>query len=217
MYTLSKESDTVYKINTNGGLQEQQLCSTRLLFLFSSATLNVEYGEMCMSKLLLKNITKSYGDIKAVRDFHLELSEKSFIVLAGPSGCGKTTLLQLVAGFLTPDSGEIYIDDQLVNQKTPAQRSISMVFQEAALFPHMSVFENITFGLAHSGMKQQDIKEAVYQICEVLGICDLLERKARDLSGGQKQRCAIARALIRHSFELKLRSCIRKTVPPFSM
>lgn len=150
-----------------------------------------------MSKLLLKNITKSYGDIKAVRDFHLELSEKSFIVLAGPSGCGKTTLLQLVAGFLTPDSGEIYIDDQLVNQKTPAQRSISMVFQEAALFPHMSVFENITFGLAHSGMKQQDIKEAVYQICEVLGICDLLERKARDLSGGQKQRCAIARALIR--------------------
>ena len=72
-----------------------------------------------MSKLLLKNITKSYGDIKAVRDFHLELSEKSFIVLAGPSGCGKTTLLQLVAGFLTPDSGEIYIDDQLVNQKTP--------------------------------------------------------------------------------------------------
>ena len=150
-----------------------------------------------MSKLLLKNITKSYGDIKAVRDFHLELSEKSFIVLAGPSGCGKTTLLQLVAGFLTPDSGEIYIDDQLVNQKTPAQRNISMVFQEAALFPHMSVFENITFGLAHSGMKQQDIKEAVYQICEVLGICDLLERKARDLSGGQKQRCAIARALIR--------------------
>ena len=81
-----------------------------------------------MSKLLLKNITKSYGDIKAVRDFHLELSEKSFIVLAGTSGCGKTTLLQLVAGFLTPDSGEIYIDDQLVNQKTPAQRSISMVF-----------------------------------------------------------------------------------------
>ena len=123
--------------------------------------------------------------------------KKSFIVLAGPSGCGKTTLLQLVAGFLTPDSGEIYIDDQLVNQKTPAQRNISMVFQEAALFPHMSVFENITFGLAHSGMRQQDIKEAVYQICEVLGICDLLERKARDLSGGQKQRCAIARALIR--------------------
>ena len=149
-----------------------------------------------MSKLLLKNITKSYGDIKAVRDFHLELSEKSFIVLAGPSGCGKTTLLQLVAGFLTPDSGEIYIDDQLVNQKTPAQRNISMVFQEAALFPHMSVFENITFGLAHSGMKQQDIKEAVYQICEVLGICDLLERKARDLSGGQKQRVALIRALL---------------------
>ena len=158
-----------------------------------------------MSKLLLKNITKSYGDIKAVRDFHLELSEKSFIVLAGPSGCGKTTLLQLVAGFLTPDSGEIYIDDQLVNQKTPAQRSISMVFQEAALFPHMSVFENITFGLAHSGMKQQDIKEAVYQICEVLGICDLLERKARDLSGGQKQRCAIARALIRKEITKKLK------------
>lgn len=152
---------------------------------------------MCMSKLVLKNITKSYGDIKAVQDFHLELSDKSFVVLAGPSGCGKTTLLQLVAGFLSPDSGEIYIDDELVNQKAPAQRNISMVFQEAALFPHMSVFENISFGLAHSGMKQQDIKEAVDQICELLGICDLLERKAGDLSGGQRQRCAIARALVR--------------------
>ena len=150
-----------------------------------------------MSKLVLKNITKSYGDIKAVQDFHLELSDKSFVVLAGPSGCGKTTLLQLVAGFLSPDSGEIYIDDELVNQKAPAQRNISMVFQEAALFPHMSVFENISFGLAHSGMKQQDIKEAVDQICELLGICDLLERKAGDLSGGQRQRCAIARALVR--------------------
>ena len=84
--------------------------------------------------------------------------KKALLCLQVHPGVGKTTLLQLVAGFLTPDSGEIYIDDQLVNQKTPAQRSISMVFQEAALFPHMSVLENITFGLAHSGMKQQDIK-----------------------------------------------------------
>lgn len=150
-----------------------------------------------MSKLILKNITKSYGDIQAVQNFNLKLPDKSFIVLAGPSGCGKTTLLQLVAGFLTPDTGEIFIDDQLVNHKSPAQRSISMVFQEAALFPHMSVYENITFGLAHSGMKLQKIKDEVLQISELLGIGDLLGRKANDLSGGQKQRCAIARALVR--------------------
>lgn len=157
----------------------------------------IEYGEMRMSKLKLKNITKSYGEIKAVQDFNLELQEKSFIVLAGPSGCGKTTLLQLVAGFLTPDTGEIYIDNQLVNQKAPYERNISMVFQEAALFPHMSVYENITFGLAHNGMSQQDMDYEVIQICELLGIRDLLKRKAKELSGGQRQRCAIARALVR--------------------
>lgn len=163
----------------------------------ASATLIVEYGEVRMNRLTLKNITKSYGDVIAVKDFHLDITEKRFVVLAGPSGCGKTTLLRLIAGFLTPDRGDIYINGELMNQKAPAQRNISMVFQEAALFPHMSVYENIAFGLAYGGMDETSVQAAVMQISEMLDIQDLLKRKAATLSGGQKQRCAIARALVR--------------------
>ena len=121
-----------YKINTNG-ITEQQLCSTRLLFCFLLHT-NVEYGEMCMSKLLLKNITKSTLGILRQYAIFISSSRKKVLVLAGPSRCGKTITSELVAGFLTPDSGEIYIDDQLVNQKTPAQRSISWYFRKLHCF-----------------------------------------------------------------------------------
>ena len=148
-----------------------------------------------MSRLILKNITKSFGDIHAVQHFDLETKDKQFIVLAGPSGCGKSTLLQLIAGFLSVDEGKAFIDDIDVTDKKPSERNISMAFQEPSLFPHMSVYENIAFGFREE-INDKGKHARVEQISEMLGIKDLLDRKAVHLSGGQKQRCAIARALI---------------------
>lgn len=150
-----------------------------------------------MSKLKLDHVVVKYGKRIAVRDFTLDIEERSFIVLAGPSGCGKTTLLQAIAGLVPVKEGSIWIDDVCMDTMEPGKRNIAMVFQDGALFPHMSVRENIVFGLAYGGMGKDEIEEALELICGMLKIHELLERRADTLSGGQKQRVAIARALVR--------------------
>lgn len=150
-----------------------------------------------MSTLKLEHITKQYGSIRALSDINLETTEKSFIVLAGPSGCGKTTLLQIIAGLIPFDEGKVYMDDICMNELPAGKRNIAMVFQDAALFPHLSVYENISFGLAYSGMAKETIQKNIQEVTGMLGITDLLKRTCSTLSGGQKQRVAIARALVR--------------------
>ena len=147
--------------------------------------------------LKLEHITKSYGCIEAVKNVSFTSHGKHFIVLAGPSGCGKTTLLQLIAGFLKPDSGSIWIDDKEVQHAKPHERDIAMVFQDAALFPSMTVYDNIAYGLTYGGLSKQEARQRVKAMAEVLGIDGLLKRKADALSNGQKQRVSIARALVR--------------------
>lgn len=150
-----------------------------------------------MSKLKLDNINIRYQKTKAIQNFSLEVNEQSFIVLAGPSGCGKTTLLHAIAGLIDGVQGDIYIDDIRMNDVKPEYRDIAIVFQEAALFPHLSVFENIAIGLGYQGLEISVIKQLVQDISKSLGIDDLLQRRADTLSGGQKQRVSIARALVR--------------------
>lgn len=169
------------------------------VFPFSIDIKNVKLnsGSDGMTKLKLQHIQKHFGKVNAVNDFSLRLNEKAFVVLAGPSGCGKTTLLQLIAGLLPVDSGRIILNDSDITEVEPGKRKIAMVFQDAALFPHLNVYENIAFGLAHQGMKEKDIPLAVHHMAKMLSIDELLDRLANTLSGGQMQRVAIARALIR--------------------
>ena len=167
-----------------------------LLFSFYCCLINSEVGDD-MSRLKLENIQIRYGKQIAVEDFSIDVKERSFIVLAGPSGCGKTSLLQAIAGLVPVESGSMEIDGVCVDKLEPGKRNIAMVFQDGALFPHMSVRENIVYGLAYGGMGKEEIDEAVTAICDMLKIQDLLSRKADTLSGGQKQRVAIARALVR--------------------
>lgn len=150
-----------------------------------------------MTRLQLNHLEKKYREIKAVSDISLDIKEKSFIVLAGPSGCGKTTLLHMIAGFLKCDKGSIMLDDNCINERVPALREIAMVFQDAALFPDMSVQENIEIGLAQSGLQEDIIRERIHEMASMMDINGLLKRKAKTLSNGQKQRVSIARALVR--------------------
>lgn len=150
-----------------------------------------------MAKLELQHLYKHYKNITALDDFSLRLNEKSFVVLAGPSGCGKTTLLQCIAGLLSIDGGNILLDDNDITNLEAGKRNIAMVFQEAALFPHLTVFENISIGLKYQGFTDSEIKNSVSVITEMLSISNLLKRRAITLSGGQQQRVAIARALVR--------------------
>lgn len=182
--------------------------------------MNIEIGEMCMSKLKLDNININYKKIKAIRNFSLEIEKQSFIVLAGPSGCGKTTLLHAIAGLVNNVQGDIYIDDIRVNDIVAGNRDIAIVFQEAALFPHLTVYDNIAFGLGYQGLDKSVIKESVQYISKLVGIDGLLKRPASTLSGGQKQRVSIARALVRQpklflmdeplsSLDIRLKSQLR--------
>ena len=150
-----------------------------------------------MAEFILQHIHKSYGNLKAVDDFSLRLKEKSFIVLAGPSGCGKSTLLQCIAGLLPMDEGGVILNGEDITKKSPNQRNVAMVFQDAALFPHLTVFDNIAIGMTKSGFTKQEIIAKVEAISAMLAIQSLLKRKADTLSGGQMQRVAIARALVR--------------------
>ena len=151
-----------------------------------------------MSTVSLKNIKKVYDNsVTAVHDFNLEIADKEFIVLVGPSGCGKSTTLRMVAGLEEISAGELYIDGKLVNDVEPKDRDIAMVFQSYALYPHMTVRENMEFPLKLRKVPKEEIDRRVNQAAEILGITQYLERKPKALSGGQRQRVAIGRAIVR--------------------
>ena len=152
-----------------------------------------------MATLSFKNVTKVFdkGREPAVKDFNLEIEDKEFVVLVGPSGCGKSTTLRMVAGLEDITSGEIYIDGQLINNVPPKKRDIAMVFQNYALYPHMTVYKNMAFGLKLRRMPKADIDRRVRETAKLLGIDDRLDRKPGQLSGGQRQRVALGRAIVR--------------------
>ena len=151
-----------------------------------------------MARVLLKDITKRYpGGVVAVDHFNLAIEDQEFIVLVGPSGCGKSTTLRMVAGLEEISEGELYIGDRLVNRVAPKDRDIAMVFQSYALYPHMSVFDNMAFGLKIRKMPKPEIRKRVEAAANILEIGNLLERKPKALSGGQRQRVAMGRAIVR--------------------
>src|SRR5690349_8745448 len=151
-----------------------------------------------MAEVALRNIVKTFDRTPAVAGIDLDINDREFVVLVGPSGCGKTTTLRMIAGLEEATSGEIYIGDQLVNDVPPKDRDIAMVFQNYALYPHMTVFENMSFGLRLKKFPKAEIKERVEHAARILDITELLERKPRQLSGGQRQRVAMGRAIVRH-------------------
>jgi multiple sugar transport system ATP-binding protein len=152
-----------------------------------------------MAEVKLVNISKSYdGENKAVDKVNLEIMDKEFVVLVGPSGCGKSTTLRMVAGLEEISEGEIYIDEKLVNDMSPKNRDIAMVFQNYALYPHMNVFDNLAFGLKLRKYKKEEIEKRVNDAAKILELESLLKRKPKALSGGQRQRVAVGRAIVRH-------------------
>ncbi len=152
---------------------------------------------LSLAKVSIKKLTKRFGKVVAANKLDLEVKDKEFVVLLGPSGCGKTTVLRCIAGLETPDEGEIYIGDRLVNSLEPKERDIAMVFQTYALYPHMSVFQNLAFPLENAEMPMAQIKEKVEETAKLLKIENLLNRKPKQLSGGQRQRVALGRAMVR--------------------
>ncbi len=151
-----------------------------------------------MASLSLRNIYKVYpGNVVAVSDFNLEIEDKEFVVFVGPSGCGKSTTLRMVAGLEEITKGELYIDDKLMNNVAPKDRDIAMVFQSYALYPHMTVYNNMAFGLKLRKMPKDQIDRRVREAAQILGIENLLNRKPAALSGGQRQRVALGRAIVR--------------------
>ena len=151
-----------------------------------------------MASLLLKNVTKKYPNgFVAVKEFNLEIKDKEFIIFVGPSGCGKSTTLRMIAGLEDISSGELYIDDKLVNDVEPKDRDIAMVFQNYALYPHMSVYDNMAFGLKLRKTPKDEIDQKVRNAARILDLEHLLDRKPKALSGGQRQRVAMGRAIVR--------------------
>ncbi|MEM2790071.1 MAG: ABC transporter ATP-binding protein [Candidatus Bathyarchaeia archaeon] len=150
-----------------------------------------------MAKVIIKNLVKRFGNVIAVKNLSLEVKDREFLVLLGPSGCGKTTTLRCIAGLEYPDEGEIYIGDKLVNDLPPKDRDIAMVFQSYALYPHMSVFDNIAFPLKIRKFPRDEIEKRVKEVAEMLRISHLLDRKPKQLSGGERQRVALGRAIVR--------------------
>ena len=150
-----------------------------------------------MSKIIIKNLNKSFGKNKVINNFNIDIKDGEFIVLVGPSGCGKSTLLRMISGLESIDQGEIYLDKNLINNLIPSKREIAMVFQSYALYPHMDVFDNMSFGLKMERIPKNEIHKKVNDAAATLKIEDLLERKPKQLSGGQRQRVAIGRAITR--------------------
>jgi multiple sugar transport system ATP-binding protein len=150
-----------------------------------------------MAQVVVKNLIKKYGDVQVVHGIDFEIGNGEFVVLVGPSGCGKSTILRMIAGLETVTGGEIAIDGDIVNDVPPRERDVAMVFQDYALYPHMSVRQNLGFGLRMRGAKRSAIEAAVRRTAEILQIESLLERKPKALSGGQRQRVAIGRAIAR--------------------
>ncbi|MFL5981312.1 MAG: ABC transporter ATP-binding protein, partial [Gaiellaceae bacterium] len=150
-----------------------------------------------MAQIEFIHISKSYGDTPAVRDLNLQIDEGEFVVLVGPSGCGKTTALRMVAGLEEITDGEIRIGDRVVNELAPRDRDIAMVFQNYALYPHKSVYENLAFGLRMRKVSKDEQRRRVNEIAQKLGLADMLDRRPAQLSGGQRQRVAMGRAIVR--------------------
>jgi multiple sugar transport system ATP-binding protein len=152
-----------------------------------------------MAELKLKKINKIYDNgVQAVFDFNMEIKNKEFIVFVGPSGCGKSTTLRMIAGLEEITSGELYIDDKLMNDVPPKDRNIAMVFQSYALYPHMSVYDNMAFSLKLRKVPKNEIEKRVKEVSSILGLDQYLNRKPRALSGGQRQRVALGRAIVRN-------------------
>lgn len=177
-----------------------------------------------MASLILKNINKYYEDgFQAVKNLNLKIEDKEFLVLVGPSGCGKSSTLRMIAGLEDITNGELYIDSKIVNDIPPKDRDIAMVFQNYALYPHMSVEENMAFGLKLRKVDKKEIKQKVKETAQILGIENLLKRKPKQLSGGQRQRVALGRAIVRNpkvflmdeplsNLDAKLRVSMRKEI-----
>ena len=152
-----------------------------------------------MSNVILKNVRKTYDNSKTViNNFNLEIKDKEFVVLVGSSGCGKSTLLRMIAGLEDITDGEIYIGDRKVNNVPPKDRDIAFVFQSYALYPHMTVRENISFGLKMRKVDKATIEKKVQEAAEILNLGEYLDRKPKQLSGGQRQRVALGRAIVRN-------------------
>ena len=150
-----------------------------------------------MASVTLDRVTKRFGEVTAVQDLSIEVEDREFLVMVGPSGCGKSTTLRLIAGLEELSDGNIYIGDNLVNDVPPKDRDIAMVFQSYALYPHMSVYDNLSFGLRLRGTARKEIERRVQEAAEMLNIAELLDRKPKALSGGQRQRVALGRAVVR--------------------
>jgi multiple sugar transport system ATP-binding protein len=150
-----------------------------------------------MASLALTQVTKSFGSVEVLRPLSLEIPHKEFLVLVGPSGCGKTTLLRMIAGLEDVTSGTIAIDGRVVNELQPKDRDVAMVFQDYALYPHMTVYENMAFGLAYRDHPKEEIRRRVENAARILNIESYLARRPRQLSGGQRQRVAMGRAIVR--------------------
>src|SRR5262245_3051057 len=149
-----------------------------------------------MANVKLEHVFKRYDGSVVVNDASIEIRDKEFVVLVGPSGCGKSTTLRMIAGLEEISDGKIFIDNSVVNEVPPKDRDIAMVFQNYALYPHMTVYENMAFGLKMRKFPKEDIQQRVTSAATILGIGDLLERKPKALSGGQRQRVALGRAIV---------------------
>ena len=150
-----------------------------------------------MSSISLKNVTKAYGNDVVIENLNLEIRDGSFTVLVGASGCGKTTTLRMITGLETVTAGDIYLDNDRVNDIAPGKRNISMVFQNYALYPTMTVEENIEFGLVNKKVPKEERKRRIQEVCDIVGLTEYLKRKPANLSGGQRQRVALARAMVK--------------------
>lgn len=151
-----------------------------------------------MAQIKIKNLCKTYPNgYSAIKDFTLDIEDKEFIIFVGPSGCGKSTTLRMIAGLEEISSGELWIDDKLINDVEPKDRDIAMVFQNYALYPHMNVYENMSFGLKLKNTKKQEIDSVVNKAAKILNLSSLLDRYPKELSGGQRQRVAMGRAIVR--------------------
>jgi multiple sugar transport system ATP-binding protein len=150
-----------------------------------------------MASVTYEHVTKRFGDVLAVSDLDIQIPDKEFLVFVGPSGCGKSTSLRMLAGLEEISEGDIYIGDRLVNDVPPKDRDIAMVFQSYALYPHMSVYDNMAFGLKLRKTPKKEIDRRVHEAAQILGIENLLDRKPKQLSGGQRQRVAVGRAIVR--------------------
>jgi multiple sugar transport system ATP-binding protein len=150
-----------------------------------------------MASVTLEHVTKRFGDVTVVRDVSLDVHDQEFLVLVGPSGCGKSTVLRMIAGLEEVSEGEVYIGDRMVNDVSPKDRDIAMVFQNYALYPHMSVYDNLAYGLRQRHTPADEIRRRVHAVADRLGIEEFLNRKPKQLSGGQRQRAALGRAIVR--------------------